>query len=267
LPPTVCLLQRTNKSFDARRWCGSRTYEYYLPASVLGLDTPDGSSPEDQARLALLRDVLQAYCGYKPYQNYAGNRSQYVGQKAKGELRVVWRGWDAAGRHTGLQRTAVGVHSVQCLTKACCCLSCCCPAAQRRKERREAREASEDSSDALSSSEADDASPAAAAAAAAAEPVAADTSSSSTAVKAAKNRGKKKGDDSEGGEESEADTKADAALYAAAAADYSGEGPVPPELQWRQQVRAALRSGRSRVIRYGVTGVQFSMSACTHACL
>lgn len=198
LPEDVCVfaVQRTNKSFDARRWCGSRTYEYYLPASVLGLDTPDGSSPEDQARLALLRNVLQAYCGYKPYQNYAGNRSQYVGQKAK---------------------------------------------AQRRKERREAREASEASSDALSSSEADDAS---AAAAAAAEPVAAastaadaDTSSSSTAVKAAKNRGKKKGDDSEGGEESEADTKADAALYAAAAADYSGEGPVPPELQWRQQVR------------------------------
>lgn len=80
----VCL-QRTNKGFDARRWCGSRTYEYYLPASVLGLDTPDGSSSEDQARLALLREVLQAYCGYKPFQNYAGQRSQYVGQKEKGE--------------------------------------------------------------------------------------------------------------------------------------------------------------------------------------
>lgn len=78
-------LQRTNKSFNARRWCGTRTYEYYLPAYVLGLDTPDGSSPDDQAKLALLRDVLQTYCGYKPFQNYAGNRSQYVGQRAKGE--------------------------------------------------------------------------------------------------------------------------------------------------------------------------------------
>jgi tRNA U38,U39,U40 pseudouridine synthase TruA len=78
------VLQRTNKSFDARRWCGSRTYEYYLPASVLGLDSADGSTPEDQDRLALLREVLAAYCGYKPFQNYAGNRSQYVGQKAKG---------------------------------------------------------------------------------------------------------------------------------------------------------------------------------------
>jgi tRNA U38,U39,U40 pseudouridine synthase TruA len=90
-PPAIHVIvsltspQRTNKSFNARRWCGSRTYEYYLPAYTLGLDTPDGSSPEDQARLALLRDVLQTYCGYKPFQNFAGNRSQYVGQRAKGE--------------------------------------------------------------------------------------------------------------------------------------------------------------------------------------
>lgn len=208
---------------------------------MLGLDTPDGSSAEDQARLALLREVLQAYCGYKPYQNYAGNRSQYVGQKAKGECVACCVGWDAAGRHTVVQRRHTGfiVHA-HLLIKVCCCLAWCCRAAQRRKERREAREASEASSDALSSSEAEDAS----AAAATPEPVAAastaadpDANSSSAVVKEAKKRGKKKGHDSEGGEESEADTKADAALYAAAAADYSGEGPVPPELQWRQQVR------------------------------
>lgn len=76
--------QKTNKSFNARRWCGNRTYEYYLPASTLELDTPDGSSDGDRAKLALLREVLQAFCGYRPYQNYAGNRSQYVGQKEKG---------------------------------------------------------------------------------------------------------------------------------------------------------------------------------------
>jgi tRNA U38,U39,U40 pseudouridine synthase TruA len=87
LLPTAA--QRTNKSFNARRWCGSRTYEYYLPASCLGLDTPDGSSAQDQARLALLREVLAAYCGYLPYHNFAGNRSQYVGQKDKGEA-VAW---------------------------------------------------------------------------------------------------------------------------------------------------------------------------------
>lgn len=81
--------QRTNKSFNARRWCGSRTYEYYLPGHVLGLDTPDGSSDADAARLALLRDALSHFVGYRAFHNYAGNRSQYVGQKAKGEpLRV-----------------------------------------------------------------------------------------------------------------------------------------------------------------------------------
>jgi tRNA U38,U39,U40 pseudouridine synthase TruA len=90
----LSVLQRTNKSFDARRWCGSRTYEYYLPASVLGLCSPDGSTPEDQDKLALLREVLAAYCGYKPFQNYAGNRSQYVGQKAKGEQNI----WHDNGR-------------------------------------------------------------------------------------------------------------------------------------------------------------------------
>jgi tRNA U38,U39,U40 pseudouridine synthase TruA len=78
-------LQRTNKSFNARRWCGSRTYEYYLPAAVLGLDSADGSSAADQARLALLREVLGCFVGYRAFQNYAGNRRQYVGQKAKGE--------------------------------------------------------------------------------------------------------------------------------------------------------------------------------------
>lgn len=81
--------QRTNKSFNARRWAQNRTYEYYLPAAVLGLETTDGSSASDQAKLALLRDVLQTYCGYIPYHNYAGQRSQYVQQKAKGECGIL----------------------------------------------------------------------------------------------------------------------------------------------------------------------------------
>lgn len=90
--PAVARTQRTNKSFNARRWCQNRTYEYYLPASLLGLATPDGSSVGDQAKLALLRDVLQAYCGYLPYHNFAGQRSQYVQQRAKG----AWQ-WLCAG--------------------------------------------------------------------------------------------------------------------------------------------------------------------------
>lgn len=39
--------------------------------------------------MALLREVLGAYCGYMPFQNYAGNRSQYVGQREKGTS-CVW---------------------------------------------------------------------------------------------------------------------------------------------------------------------------------
>eukprot|EP00775_Hariotina_reticulata_P003564 gene3564-3832_t len=90
LPDDVRVLsvQKTNKSFNARRWCGSRTYEYYLPAAVLGLDTADGCSADDQQKLQLLRDVLQQYCGYRAFHNYAGNRSQYVGQKQK---ELMWK--------------------------------------------------------------------------------------------------------------------------------------------------------------------------------
>lgn len=56
-----------------------------MPAAALELETPDGSSSNDQQKLAVLREVLKQYCGYRPFQNYAGNRRQYVGQKAKGK--------------------------------------------------------------------------------------------------------------------------------------------------------------------------------------
>lgn len=88
------LLQRTNKSFNARRWCGSRTYEYYLPAAALQLETADGSSSSDQQKLTVFKEVLQQYCGYKAFHNYAGNRRQYVGQKAKGVYAVTAVGED-----------------------------------------------------------------------------------------------------------------------------------------------------------------------------
>jgi hypothetical protein len=39
--------------------------------------------------MALLREVLGAYCGYMPFQNYAGNRSQYVGQREKGKVSLL----------------------------------------------------------------------------------------------------------------------------------------------------------------------------------
>lgn len=50
LPPSVRVLsvQRVNKKFNARRACMERTYEYYLPASLLGMKC-DGS--EEDARI------------------------------------------------------------------------------------------------------------------------------------------------------------------------------------------------------------------------
>lgn len=55
-----------------------RTYEYYLPASALELESTDGSAPGDAAKIAALRSALQRYVGGRPFHNYAGKRRQYV---------------------------------------------------------------------------------------------------------------------------------------------------------------------------------------------
>lgn len=93
LPPDICVfsVQRTNKGFDTRRWCNKRSYEYYLPASVLRLETPDGSSQADREVLALFRNALGQYVGNMPFHNFAGNRKQYVQQRKKGGL-CLWGG-------------------------------------------------------------------------------------------------------------------------------------------------------------------------------
>lgn len=209
----VFCVQRTNKSFNARRWCGSRTYEYYLPAAVLGLDSADGSSAADQARLALLRDVLGCFVGYRAFQNYAGNRRQYVGQKAK---------------------------------------------AARRRQKREEREAAEAAAaaggaDTQAQGDSTAAADAAAAAAAGNGVSVADSSTSTSASTsadasvdasvdasaAATATGSSTAADTDGEEGGGMDPE-EVAQYAAAAAvdyEYSGEGPVAPELYFKQQVR------------------------------
>jgi hypothetical protein len=70
--------QRTTKKFNVRRWCLTRTYEYYLPSGTLGLASPDGTGPGDAERLALFRAALQQYVGQRPFHNFAGDRKQYV---------------------------------------------------------------------------------------------------------------------------------------------------------------------------------------------
>ncbi|WIA38279.1 hypothetical protein OEZ86_001619 [Tetradesmus obliquus] len=208
----VFCVQRTNKSFNARRWCGSRTYEYYLPAAVLGLDSADGSSAADQARLALLRDVLGCFVGYRAFQNYAGNRRQYVGQKAKAARR------------------------------------------RQKREEREAAEAAAAASDADAEAQGDSTATAEAVAAAAGNGVSAADSSTSASISttadasvdanadvsaAATATGSSTAADTDGEEGAGMDPE-EVAQYAAAAAvdyEYSGEGPVAPELYFRQQVR------------------------------
>uniref|UniRef100_A0A383VE63 Pseudouridine synthase I TruA alpha/beta domain-containing protein n=1 Tax=Tetradesmus obliquus TaxID=3088 RepID=A0A383VE63_TETOB len=206
----VFCVQRTNKSFNARRWCGSRTYEYYLPAAVLGLDSADGSSAADQARLALLRDVLGCFVGYRAFQNYAGNRRQYVGQKAKAARR------------------------------------------RQKREEREAAEAAAAAGDADAEAEGDSTAAAdetVTAAAGNGVSIADSSTSASISTSADASSVDVSGAATATGSSTAADTDGDegggmdpeeVAQYAAASAvdyEYSGEGPVAPELYFRQQVR------------------------------
>jgi tRNA U38,U39,U40 pseudouridine synthase TruA len=48
---------------------------------LLQLDSADGSTPADAAKIALFRESLQRYVGRHAFHNYAGRRKQYVPQK------------------------------------------------------------------------------------------------------------------------------------------------------------------------------------------
>ncbi|KAL0039788.1 hypothetical protein WJX77_008016 [Trebouxia sp. C0004] len=74
LPAEVQVLsvQRVNSGFNARSYCNTRTYHYYLPASILGLAV-DGS-PEDKARMGLLRQCCSLFQGRHPFHNYTKRR-------------------------------------------------------------------------------------------------------------------------------------------------------------------------------------------------
>ncbi|KAF8062046.1 TMN7 [Scenedesmus sp. PABB004] len=231
----VLCVQRTNKSFNARRWCGSRTYEYYLPAAALGLS--GDARDADAARLAALREVLSAFVGYLPFHNYAGNRRQYVGQRAKGARA-------ARGRRRGLAPTVT-------LTPA----PAHAPAAAARKARRAARLAAE--ADGAVPAAPADAGGAAAGGAAAPSASATATASSTGADEASEEEGPRgswtprrsrstlpppPSTQASGAPQA---ARAGAPLPArpaprpaprrrAAPAPAAGDGPVPLSLQWRQ---------------------------------
>ncbi|PRW32888.1 tRNA pseudouridine synthase [Chlorella sorokiniana] len=74
LPPEVRVfsIQRVSKSWNARSECIRRCYNYYLPASILGLKL-DGSEA-DAARLELLRTAWERFQGTHPFHNYTKRR-------------------------------------------------------------------------------------------------------------------------------------------------------------------------------------------------
>ena len=81
----------TPKSFQARRECVMRTYEYLLPARVLDLMDADAGAAE---RLERFRMALKAFEGAHPFHNYT-KRAQYS-RKAKTNFSAKLR--DARGK-------------------------------------------------------------------------------------------------------------------------------------------------------------------------
>eukprot|EP00798_Chlamydomonas_sp_ICE-L_P030028 gene30028-17922_t len=53
LPDTIRVysVQRVNKKFSARRQCAGRSYEYYLPTSMIGIQSPDDMTDDDKKKL------------------------------------------------------------------------------------------------------------------------------------------------------------------------------------------------------------------------
>ena len=92
----------TPKSFQARRECIMRTYEYLLPARVLGAER-GVSDANARARLATFSAALGAFVGAHPFHNYT-RRSQYT-REAKSNFgpklrdargKLAWRGQEGA---------------------------------------------------------------------------------------------------------------------------------------------------------------------------
>jgi tRNA pseudouridine38-40 synthase len=93
----------TPKSFQARRECIMRTYEYLLPARVLDAELEGG-----EARIEAFQNALRAFEGAHPFHNYT-KRSQYT-RKAKSTFspklrdargRLAWEGQEGATMDSG----------------------------------------------------------------------------------------------------------------------------------------------------------------------
>lgn len=108
LPETVRVLaaQRVNRSFDAKMYCGERTYHYWLPASAIGMQN-DGSD-EDARRLQLLRQCLALYEGSHPFHNYTKRRLYRAEYRERGGNRRGTRAEQDVAVTTNARNTAEG---------------------------------------------------------------------------------------------------------------------------------------------------------------
>ncbi|KAF5832298.1 hypothetical protein DUNSADRAFT_11835 [Dunaliella salina] len=116
LPPEISVfaVQKVNKKFDARAMCTGRTYEYYLPAFLLGLKCD--RSEADAERLAAFRAALQLYVGFHPFHNFTrrrdherevnNNKSYKKQRKGEGNANGGRRGPDGAQARAGAQAEA-----------------------------------------------------------------------------------------------------------------------------------------------------------------
>eukprot|EP00894_Picocystis_sp_ML_P003764 jgi/Pico_ML_1/54281/g4653.t1 len=77
----VSSVKRVSKSFRAREWCKSRTYEYYVPGKVLGIE--DGNP--QQERLEKLQEALESYVGNRPFHNFTVMKNYVKKPSTKGE--------------------------------------------------------------------------------------------------------------------------------------------------------------------------------------
>lgn len=77
----VSSVKRVSKSFRAREWCKSRTYEYYVPGKVLGIE--DGNP--QQERLEKLQEALESYIGNRPFHNFTVMKNYVKKPSTKGD--------------------------------------------------------------------------------------------------------------------------------------------------------------------------------------
>ncbi|GAQ83532.1 Pseudouridylate synthase [Klebsormidium nitens] len=90
LPPSIRVygVQPVTKSFNSYHNCRARTYEYVLPASIIGI-TDDMDEVAAHDTLEQLRAILRKYEGRQPFHNFTVRRLYRSGKK--GSKRKVTR--------------------------------------------------------------------------------------------------------------------------------------------------------------------------------